>query len=128
MTHPKTLLLLAAVAILGGCKSGPAKICDKIDQLSAKAMLEGDEGAKKMATNMSAEASTCVTRMETLERNNPAEFAKASTCIEGASDIKQVVQCFFKAAMSKGGNEAGSKPPGGGAGDGVKAPESAPAP
>lgn len=99
MTHRKTVLLLAAVALLGGCKSRPAKVCDKIDALAAKAMTEGDEGAKKMASGMQAESSTCLTRMQTLEQKDPKEFEQASACIEEASEIKQVVACFFKAAM-----------------------------
>jgi hypothetical protein len=96
---PKTLLLLAAVALLGGCKSGPAKVCDKIDELAAKAMTDGDEASKKLATGMMTETSTCVSRMQAMEKKDAEEFAQATTCIDGATEIRGVVQCFFKAAM-----------------------------
>jgi hypothetical protein len=104
MTRPKTLLLplLAAVALLGGCKSGPSKVCNKIDELAVKASTDGDEASKKMATSMQAESSTCVSRMQAMEQKDPEEFARATTCIEAATEIRGVVQCFFKAAMSKG--------------------------
>jgi len=101
MTRPKTLLLLAAVALLGGCKSGPAKVCDKIDELAARAATDGDEATKKMAAGMQAESSTCLSRMQAMEQKDPEEFARATTCIEGATEIRGVVQCFFKAAMGK---------------------------
>lgn len=102
MTRPtKTLLLLAAVALLGGCKSGPAKVCDKIDELAAKAMIDGDEGSKKMAAGMQAESSTCVSRMQAMEQKDSQAFARATTCIDGATEIRGVMQCFFKAAMGE---------------------------
>lgn len=97
MTHPKILLLLAAVTLLGGCKSGPAKVCAKIDELAKKAMTESDEGAKKLAKSTLGDNS-CLTRMKTLEQKDPEEFAQASACIEKATGIKQVVQCMFDAA------------------------------
>jgi hypothetical protein len=103
---PKTLLLLAAVALLGGCKSGPAKVCDKIDELAAKAMTEGDEASKKMATGMLTESSTCVSRMQAMEQKDSQQFARATTCIEEATEVRGVVQCFFKAAM---GDKAAGK-------------------
>jgi hypothetical protein len=56
MTRPKTLLplVLAGAALLGGCKSGPAKVCDKIDELAVTAAADGDEATKKMAASMQA--------------------------------------------------------------------------
>ena len=111
MTHSKTLLLLAAVALLGGCKSGPAKVCDKIDELAAKAMTDGDEATKKMAGGMQAESSTCVSRMQAMEQKDPEEFKRASACIEEATELRGVVQCFFKAAMGdKAGAGKGEEP------------------
>lgn len=101
MTRSTTLLLLTATALLGGCKSGPAKVCDKIDALAVKASAEGDEASKKMATSMQAESSTCLSRMQTLEQQHPEQFARASACVEEATEIRNVVQCFFKAAMNK---------------------------
>jgi hypothetical protein len=104
MTRPKTLLpplLLGAVALLGGCKSGPAQVCDKIDELAAQAAIDGDEASKKMATSMQGESSTCVSRMQTMEQKDPEQFARAASCIEAATEIRGVVQCFFKAAMGK---------------------------
>ncbi len=101
MTRPKSLLLplLAAVALLGGCKSSPSKVCDKIDELAAKAMTDGDEASKKMATGMQAESSTCVSRMQAMEQKDSEEFARATACIEETTELRGVVQCFFKAAM-----------------------------
>lgn len=119
MTHPKTLLLLAAVASLGGCKSGPEKVCDAIDELAAKAMAEGDERAKENARSTMAESSACLTRMQTIEQKDPAAFAKAAACVEEASEIGQVTPCFFQATFGANGK-------GDGKGDG-KAPEPAPA-
>ncbi len=100
MTRPTTLLL-AAVALLGGCKSGPAKVCDKIDALATKAATDGDEASKKMAAGMLAESSTCVSRMQAMEQKDPEAFTQATACIEGATELRAVVQCFFKAAMTK---------------------------
>jgi hypothetical protein len=100
MTRPtKTLLLLAAVALLGGCKSGPAMVCDKIDELAAKAMTDGDEASTKIAKSMLSESSTCLTRMQAMEQKDAQLFARATTCIEGATEIRGAVQCFFTAAM-----------------------------
>ena len=116
MTRPKTLLLpllFGALALLGGCKSGPAKVCDKIDALAAKAATDGDEAAKKMATSMQAESSTCVSRMQAMEQKDPDQFARAATCIDEATELRGVVQCFFKAAMGKDDTKAeaqGKKP------------------
>jgi len=101
MTRPKTLLLFAVVALLGGCKSGPSKVCDKIDELAVKASTDGDEASKKMAASMQAESSTCVSRMQAMEQKDPEEFARATACIEEATELRGVVQCFFKAAMNK---------------------------
>ncbi len=104
MTRPKLLLpslLLTAAALLGGCKSGPAKLCDKIDALAVKASTEGDEASKKMAMTMQAESSTCLSRMQALEQQHPEQFANASACVEEATELRNVVQCFFKAAMNK---------------------------
>jgi hypothetical protein len=110
MIRPKTLLLLAAV-VLGGCTSGPAKVCDKIDELAVKAMSDGDEVSKKMASGMQAESSTCLSRMQAMEQKDPQEFARATACIETTVEIHGVVQCFFKAALGDRAPEAkGSEP------------------
>lgn len=105
MIRPTTLLLSAAVALLGGCKSGPAKVCNKIDELAMKAATDDDEASKKMATGMQAESSTCVSRMQAMEQKDPEAFARATTCIEDATEIRAVVQCFFKAAMDGAGSK-----------------------
>lgn len=104
MIRPKTLLplLLAGAALLGGCKSGPAKVCDKIDELAVTAAADGDETTKKMAASMQAESSTCVSRMEAMQQKDPDQFARASACIEEATELRGVVRCFFQAAMNKG--------------------------
>ncbi len=104
MTRPKTLLsllLLAGTTLLGGCKSGPAKVCAKIDELAAKAAADGDEATKKMAASMQAESSTCISRMQAMEQKDPDQFAQARSCIEEATELRGVVQCFFKAAVGK---------------------------
>jgi hypothetical protein len=103
MTRPKTLLLLAAVALLGGCKSGPAKVCNKLDELAARASTDGDEATKKMATSLQADSSTCLSRMQTMEQNDPEQFARIGACIDGATDLRAGLQCFFTAAMEKTG-------------------------
>ena len=104
MTRPKTLLplVLAGAALLAGCKSGPAKVCDKIDELAVAAAADGDEAAKKMAASMQAESSTCISRMQAMEQKDPDLFARASACIEEATELRGVVRCFFQAAMNKG--------------------------
>lgn len=108
MTRPKTLLLITAVALLGGCKSGPAKVCDKINELAVKASVDGDETSKKQAAKMQAESSTCVSQMQAMEQRNPEEFARATACIEEATEIRGVVQCFFKATMDKAEGKDGA--------------------
>jgi hypothetical protein len=107
MTRPTTLLLLAAVALLGGCKSGPAKVCDKLDELAARASTEGDEATKKMATSIQTESSTCLTRMQAMEQKDPEQFARTTTCIDGATDLRAALQCFFTSAMEKTGLKKG---------------------
>lgn len=111
MTRPKTLLplVLAAAALLGGCKSGPAKVCNKIDELAATASVDGDEASKKMAASMQAESSTCVSRMQAMEQKDPEQFARAGACIEEATELRGVVQCFFRAAMNKGDAKTDAK-------------------
>lgn len=109
MTRPKTLLpllLVVGVALLGGCKSGPAKVCNKIDALAAKAATDGDEASKKVAVTMQAESATCVSRMQALEQKDPEQFAHASACIEETTEIRGVVQCFFKAVMERHGGKS----------------------
>ena len=101
MTRPKTLLLVTAVALLGGCKSGPAKVCDKINELAVKASVDGDEASKKQAAKLQEESSTCVSQMQAMEQRDPEEFARATACIEGATEIRGVMQCFFKATLDK---------------------------
>jgi len=112
---PLTLATLATI-VVAGCQSGPAKVCAKIDELSAKASQGSDDALKEMARGMKQESSTCVTRMKKMELADPETFAKATTCIEGATALDQVVACFFKAALgeSKGekkseSDEAGKK-------------------
>jgi len=113
-------LILAPLVtiVVAGCQSGPAKVCAKIDELSAKASQGSDDALKEMAKGMKQESSTCVTRMKKMELADPETFAKATTCIEDATALDQVVACFFKAALgenkgeSKGkseGDEAGKK-------------------
>jgi hypothetical protein len=109
MTRPKTLLLVTAVALLGGCKPGPAKVCDKINELAVKASVDGDETSKKQAARMQAESATCVSQMQAMEQRDPEEFARATACIEEATEIRGVVQCFFKATMDKTEGKAEAK-------------------
>lgn len=94
-------LFVAALLSFGlaGCQSGPAKVCAKIDDLTAAAVAGGDAKEKAMAEKMQRTASTCVTRMKKMEQDDPAVFAEAATCIDDATALKQVVQCFFKAAL-----------------------------
>lgn len=99
MRHRTLLLLTLAAATVAGCKSGPAKVCAKIDALANQASQTGDEGAKEMAAKMKAESSTCVSRMQKMEASDPETFAKASTCIDEATELKGVVACFFQAAL-----------------------------
>ena len=97
---PDTKLLLLTVlsaTILGGCKSGPAKVCEKIDSLAQAATVSGSEDEKEVAMGMRQEASTCVTRMTKMQKEDPQTFEKASACIESAPGVKDVVACFFKA-------------------------------
>jgi hypothetical protein len=112
MTRPKTLLpslLLAIAALLGGCKSGPAKVCDKINELAVKASVDGDETSKKQAEKMKAESSTCVSQMQAMEQRDPEAFARSAACIEEATEIRGVMQCFFKAAAGAVKGEAPAK-------------------
>lgn len=116
MIDTKTLLLtLACATALGGCKSGPAKVCAKIDDLANKASQTGSDDEKEMALDMKQESSTCVTRMKKMEQSDPETFAKASACIEETDSLKGVVACFFKAAL---GDQAK---------DGIAAPAAEPA-
>ena len=114
MTRSNALLLLAAVALLGGCKSGPAKVCAKIDELATKAAIDGDEGAKRLAKTTQGD-DTCLTRMKTLQHKDPKEFDRSSTCIYEATELKQVPRCMFDAAGVKEQLDAIQTPPPGGA-------------
>ncbi|MCX4247976.1 hypothetical protein [Paraliomyxa miuraensis] len=114
MTRSNALLLVAAMAVLGGCTSGPAKVCAKIDELATKAAAGGDEGAKRLAKTTQGD-DTCLTRMQTLHQNDPEEFDRSAACIEGATDLKQVPRCMFDAAGVKERLDAIQTPPPGGA-------------
>ncbi|MCA9653768.1 MAG: hypothetical protein H6712_34795 [Myxococcales bacterium] len=111
MIETKPLLLtLACAAVLGGCKSGPAKVCEKIDALANQASQTDDEAAKEMAQKMKQESSTCVSRMQKMEQSDPETFAKASKCIDETTELKGVVACFFQAALGEGAAIDGAKP------------------
>ncbi|MEM7155493.1 MAG: hypothetical protein AAF799_21765 [Myxococcota bacterium] len=108
MPDSKLLLLTALSAtILVGCKSGPAKVCAKIDSLAQAAAASGSEDEKEVAMGMRQESSTCVTRMTKMQNDDPETFSKASACIESAPGVKDVVACFFKA---KFGDKAPAAP------------------
>lgn len=101
MLDSKPLLLaVACTAVLGGCQSKPASVCAKIDDLANKASQSDDASLQEMAQKMKQESSTCVTRMKKMEQSDPESFAEASECIEQATGLKDVVACFFEAALS----------------------------
>ncbi len=102
------ILLLTAIAstALAGCKSGPARVCAKIDELAAIASTSADDATKTMAQDMKEESSTCRTRMKRMAEDDPEAFKKATACIEDATALKQVISCFFKARM---GDDAKAK-------------------
>ncbi|MCH9680024.1 MAG: hypothetical protein K0V04_01220 [Deltaproteobacteria bacterium] len=110
MIDTKTLLFaVTSVALLGACKSGPAKVCAKIDALATEAAASGDASVKTMADEMKKESSTCLPRMKAMAEKDPETFKEAATCVEDATALRGVVQCFFKAAM-KGKTLPGDTP------------------
>ncbi len=100
MIDTKTLLFaVCSLCLTAGCKAGPAKVCDKINALANEASASGDPKLKTMADEMKQESGTCLTRMKAMADADPKMFDEAAECIDEATELRNVVQCFFKAAM-----------------------------